>query len=453
LRVTGQACEEQGRLTGRDTQPGDYFGKSVSISGNTVVSVAPYEDGVGEDAGAAYVFTGADGVWTQQAKLVGNDTLKKQNFGRSVSIAGDSVVIGSESYEGAAYVFKRFTTSWGGDHYVWTEQAKLQAKDKRGGDEFGKSVGIAGGIIAVGAPNGNAEVNYAGAAYIFKLEGSAWVQETKFWASDTKRGDYFGSSIAISDATVAVGTSPTSEGATPGAIYIFTWSSGLQWTQQAKIYRSGASGGDDFGTCIALHQDTLLIGAPGDDEVLTDSGAVYVFVRDGSTWSQQAKLAASDRMEHGKFGSSVSISGYLMAVLATGVQDQDSNFGGSVYVFAQRGSDWIQQSKAGGSDTVFGDRFGFSVSISGNYLAAGAPRKAVSGASSGAAYFLKCVTTTTTTTTLRDLSQWLQGQYVGGNVDEGSSSSPTLGEVTSFSSKKPLVLSLLTAFFAPVLGH
>lgn len=389
---------------GADTKAGDLFGGAISMSGDTVVSVAANEDGAGDDSGAAYVFTRSGAAWRQQGlKLVGNDTSAKHHFGRSVSISSDSVVVGSRTYEGSAYVFVRSETTWGP---LWSEQAKLEAGDKRGGDEFGRSVGIFGDLIVVGAPNGNPELgNFAGAAYIFRRAGTTWTQEgSKIWGTDTKAGHYFGDTVDISGGpsgiTVVVGTSIASA----GAVYVFTRSAALVWTQQAKIYRSGPVGGDNFGASLSIYHDTLVVGAPADDDGLNDAGAAYIFTRFGTAWNQTAKFVAIDKAEDHRFGTSVSVSESTLAVVAQGVRDASGNYGGSVYAFSKSEtlplwSDdlWSQQIKVGGVDTVFGDKFGASVSVSGNYIASGAPRVSAGGSSAGAAYFLKCMTTTTTT--------------------------------------------------------
>jgi len=420
---------QQTKLIGFDTRPGDYFGGAVGISGDTVVSLAANEDGAGEDAGAAYVFTRSGIEWSQQAKLVGNDTARKHHFGRSVSINGDSVAIGTRASEGGVYVFSRAETTWGP---LWSEEAKLQSSDNQVGDEFGRSVGISGDVLVVGAPYDNAYGNYAGAAYIFVRFGRSWTQEAKIWGKDTRSGNYFGDIVAISGATVVVGT-----GAEPfGAAYVFTLS-GSAWTQQAKIYRSGAITGDNFGASLSIYHNTLAVGAPGDNaQTANEAGAVYVFTRSGEVWSEQAKIVAPARLEGDRFGSSVSVSGYLLAVLAQGARDEAGNFAGSVHVFAQSGSDWMEQVKVSGKDTVFGDRFGASVGISGKYLAAGAPREDQAGTGAGAAYVHKCVTTTTTTTRTWT---WTTVEFQLGLVGGGTRAKA----ITSLARGRPVVLGLL----------
>lgn len=218
--------------------------------------------------------------------------------------------------------------------------------------------------------------------------------------------------------------------------------------QQARVFRAGAFGGDLFGASISIYRDTLVVGAPEDDANLTDAGAVYIFRRSGGTWSQQSKLAAVDKREGHRFGISVSISGYSLAVGGEGSRDTEGNYGGSAYVFAESGTQWDHQIKVVGKNNVFGDRFGASVSVSDTYLAAGAPRVTgeFSGASSGAAYVLRCVTTTTTTT--------LSGNFPASYYQANTGSNATRAKaMTSSAHARSWSLMPATAFLLLFSGH
>lgn len=245
LRASSLFCSQQAKVIEDDiSRPGNFFGESVSISGDTVVAVAPNNDHVAEDAGRAYVFTRKGVEWSQQAKLVANDTIRKDFFGRSVSISGDNLVVSTRNTEGAAYVFSRAVTSWGP---MWSQKAKLQSSDKKSGNEFGRSVAISGDVIIVGAPYDDDRGNYAGAAYIFSraLKNKGWSQEAKIMGKDTKTGNYFGDVVAISGATVVVGTSAT----TIGAVYVFSRSAS-GWAQQAKRPKTLETSGPVFPSTI-----------------------------------------------------------------------------------------------------------------------------------------------------------------------------------------------------------
>jgi len=262
-------------------------------------------------------------------------------------------------------------------------------------------VAISGDVIIVGAPYDNDRGNYAGAAYIFSrfLTSNAWSQETKILAKDTKAGHYFGDVVAISGATVVVGTSATAI----GAVYVFTRSA-KGWTQQAKLSRNVGN----FGASLSIYHNTILVGAPGADGGGNDAGEAYVFTRTGVSWSQQAKVVAADRAEGHKFGMSVSIYGSMLTVGSQGPAMTDGagkpTYAGRAYVFAQvvGESNWTQQIKVGLA--VRAERYGSSIGLSGGYVVAGASGENTGGTDAGAAYVLKCFTTTTTTTTTRTWS-------------------------------------------------
>lgn len=407
-------CREQARIRGKDTKPGDFFGGQISASGDTVVTVAANEDGKGSNSGAAYVFTREGVKWSQQAKLVANATTTRHHFGRSVGVSGDTAVISSRT--GTAYVFTRKETTYGP---MWFEMAELVADEPemdRMGDEFGKSVAVSGGLVAVGATNGNRPLGYgAGAVYVFTIREGKWTQEVKLQGKDTKMGHYFGVNVAISGTTLAVGTdsSPVAytglDGWKKGTVYIFTRSTtGVtsEWSQQATLYGEGVREGDQFGASVAIYHNTIAVGAPGDDTDFTDAGAVYIFKRQGTTWTQAQKISAAVKGEGHMFGFKVGVSESTLAVVAKGSSEtsgSEENYEGMLYVFKQNETspshEWSDQIKWEGSKTMFGDRFGASIAVSGDYVTAGAPRENTGGEEAGSAYFLKCVTTTTSTTT------------------------------------------------------
>jgi len=183
-----------------DGNTNDRFGTSVSISGDTFVVGAPGDDDKGDDSGSAYVFYRSEGVWLTQAKLTADDGAAGVGFGTSVSISGDTVVVGSPGAgSGSAYVFERS----GND---WTKFATLLAGDGADNDQFGTSVSIFGDTIVVGSPGDDDDGNNSGSAYIFLRNGGIWTQQYKLLANDGTSYDNFGMSVAISDGTVVVGS-------------------------------------------------------------------------------------------------------------------------------------------------------------------------------------------------------------------------------------------------------
>jgi len=377
---SGSSWSQQAKLTADDAVAFDYFGISVAILGDSVVVGAQQYSLFGGEPGSAYVFTRSGSTWSQQAKLTASDAASSDAFGSSVAISGDTVVVGSPldddggSGSGSAYVFTRSDTTW-------FEQAKLTASDHNTGDSFGDSVAISGSRVVVGAQGNNDGGPSAGSAYVFTRTGTTWSEDAKLTAVDPAEFDYFGGSVAISDNSVIIGVDGDDDfGTGSGSAYVFN-RSGSTWSQQAKLTASDAAANDQFGISVAISGDSVIIGANFDDDGGSNSGSAYVFSRSGSSWSQQAKLTADDAATEDFFGGSVSISGDSAIVGATGGDD-----GGSAYVFTRSGTSWSQQSKLTASDFGAGDYFGISVSISGDSVVVGAYGDAFGGSLSGSAY-------------------------------------------------------------------
>jgi hypothetical protein len=339
----------------------------VSTSGDAIVVGAHYEDsnatGVNgdqnnngaENSGAAYVFVsvGNGTTWTQQPYLKASNTGAADYFGTSVSISGDTIVVGAygedsnatgvngdqnnndASLSGAAYVFVRDGNGYQSNNdaldsgavyvlvrvgIVWTQQAYLKASNTVFSSSFGYSVSISEDTIVVGTyqedsnatgVNGdqnNNDASSSGAAYVFVRDWSTWTQQAYLKASNTDAGDYFGYSVSISGDTIVVGAYQEDSNATgvngdqdnnnntsnSGAAYVFV-RVGTIWTQQAYLKASNTGAGDYFGIAVSVSGDTIVVGADVEDsnatevngdqdnDGATNSGAAYVFVRDKTT--------------------------------------------------------------------------------------------------------------------------------------------------------------------------
>ena len=387
---------EDGKLTASDAAADDEFGVSVSISGDTAIVGARSDDDAGSNSGSAYIFTRSGGVWTQQGKLMASDAAPGDNLGHSVAISGDTAIVGAQrndgtgSDSGSAYVFTRSAG-------VWTQQAKLTASDAAAGDEFGTFVFISDDTAIVGATLNDDGGSNSGAAYVFTRSGSVWTQQAKLTASDAAQDDRFGGNVSISGDTAIIGAFGNDDGgADSGSAYIFTRSGGV-WTQQAKLTASDAAAGDYFGNFVSISGDTAIAGAYPDDDAGSNSGSAYIFTRTGATWTQQAKLTASDAAAGDEFGVYVSISGDTAIVGAFRDDDGGSN-SGSAYIFARNGSTWTQQAKLTAFDAAANDEFGIGVSISGNTAAVGARWDDDGGSNSGSAYVFSICTGSATPT-------------------------------------------------------
>jgi trimeric autotransporter adhesin len=421
-----------------NTGASDQFGYSVSLSGDTLAVSAFGEasaangingsqtDNAAPGAGAVYVFIRSGTTWTQQAYLKASNTTASDGFGVSVSLSGDTLAVGADSEDsgvvgkqddnaatnaGAVYVFVRSGTTW-------TQQAYLKASNPGSPDHFGVAVSLSGNSLAVGAyledsasPGINGIQNDetapdAGAVYVFVRSGVTWAQQAYIKASNPSTTDYFGRTVSLSGDTLAVGAYEEDSSATgvngaqndivtnSGAVYVFI-RNGVTWVQQAYIKPSNTAVSDFFGYSVALSGDTLAVGALLEDSSATgvngnqssndaaDSGAVYVFVRNGTLWTQQAYLKPSNTGMGDNFGCSVALSGDTLAVgacqedSATTLVNGDAGdnaavSSGAAYVFVRSGATWTQEAYVKASNAGPSDTFGFSVALSGSTLVVGA---------------------------------------------------------------------------------
>ena len=411
-------------LKAANAEESDHFGWVLALDGNTMLVGAHKQssdpsgnpDGGASHSGAVYVFVrNAGGSWSQQAYLKASNGEADDYFGWSVALDDDTLVVGAP-YEdssatgginnntaadaGAAYVFVRTGSTW-------SQQAILKASNAEAHDQFGSAVSISGNTIVVGAPvesssaastPGDNSASYAGAAYIFVRTGSTWSQQAFLKASNAHNSDLFGSALTLDNDTLVVGAQQQSSSATggpndssasyAGAAYVFV-RTGSTWSQQAFLKASNAEASDMFGAALALDKDTLVVGAPQEghapsvgyvENTTTHSGAAYVFVRTGSTWSQQAFLKASNPGDDDNFGWSVAISANSILIgspqesssFLGGQADNSTHFSGAAYLFVRSGTSWSQQAFLKASNAEEDDNFGTGVAVSGTTILVGA---------------------------------------------------------------------------------
>ena len=404
--VTGWAQEAY--IKASNSGEVDHFGYSLALEDDTLAVGAYTEwssatgingdqtDNSADSAGAVYVFT-RDPLagWSQQAYIKASNTEFDDQFGHSVDLSGDTLVVGARSENsaasgvngdqsdnsllaaGAAYVFTRDPVG------VWSQQAYLKATNPDSGDQFGFSVAVSGDLVAVGAIgessaavgiNGDQSDNSAassGAVNVYVRDGSGqWQPEAYLKASNTGAVDNFGWSLSLHDNTLAVGARQE-DGAAPGingddtdntdvnsgAAYLFSRDPAGAWTQQAYVKASDPDEDDEFGSSIALTHNALLVGARfessgadginGDetDNAWPEAGAAYLFLRNADgQWAQRAYLKASNSYNFDYFGWSVALTDDALAVGArneaggsTGIDgpqdDRSASGSGAVYGF------------------------------------------------------------------------------------------------------------------------
>jgi hypothetical protein len=375
---------EQDKLLASDGAADDHFGDPVSISGDSVIIGSAYDDDNGDTSGSAYIFIRNGTVWTEQAKLLASDGAADDQFGRSVSISGDIAIVGAQNNDdngfgsGSAYIFTRTGT-------VWTEHVKLLASDGEGGAFFGSSVVIDGETAIIGARGDNENGFSSGSAYIFIRNGTVWTEQAKLLASDGAADDQFGDSVSISGDTAIIGARADDDnGDASGSAYIFI-RNGTVWTEQAKLLASDGAADDYFGWSISISGDTAIVGAEHNDDYGNSTGSAYIFKREVSSWTEETKLLASDGAAGENFGSSVFIDGDY-AIIGTRSDDDNGYISGSAYVFIRIGTTWTEQTKLLPSDGMAIDRFGISVSIDGDTALIGAYLVDDNGENSGSAY-------------------------------------------------------------------
>lgn len=360
-----------------DRALGDQFGFSVAVSGNTALVGVPGDDTAGgANTGSSYVFVRSGSGWGQQARLIADDRAAGDAFGSSVALTGDTALIGAYKDDtaagtnaGSAYLFER-------TGMIWEQQAKLTASDGAANDLFGVSVALSGDTALVGAgpPKGIIGI-VSGSAYVFVRNGTTWPQQTKLTPNAHAPDDGFGASVALDSDTAVVG-GPLRDRAT-GTAYVFV-RIGTVWNQQAELTANDGTGYDFFGTSLALGGNMVLVGASrasnADTAAGADAGGVYVYVRSGTVWSQQAKLTANDGSSGDGFGESVALDGNTALV---GAPYRDTVAGardaGSAYLFERIGTAWSRRARLSAEDGAAPDTyFGGSVALSGETALVGA---------------------------------------------------------------------------------
>jgi hypothetical protein len=335
------------------------------------------------------------GFWTEGQKLVASDGQMGDNFGYTLDFEGDTAIIGSYEDDdngaasGSAYVFTRSGTTW-------TQQQKLLPSDGAAGDEFGWGADLDGDTVIITAlMNDNENGIEAGAAYVFIRNGNIWTQQAKLIASDGQEKDHFGYSLALLGDTAFIGANWDDDmGDGSGSMYVFT-RNGTTWTQQQKLLASDGQAGDRFGGFVTFSDDTALIGAYWDDDNGVDSGSMYVFTRSGTTWTQQSKVLAPDGAAGDIFGSWICFAGDT-ALIGAGMDDDNGVDSGSIYEFTRSGTTWTEQQKLQASDGAAGDNFGGNFDLYGDTLLVGSMMDDDMGKDSGSAYIFTRTGTTWT---------------------------------------------------------
>ncbi len=341
------------KITAFDAGAEDQFGFSVAISGDTAIVGANTDDDNGNFSGSAYVHQRDQGGvdnWGHVTKIT--DGTPGDQFGFSIAISGDTAIVGARDFDcgagnncGAAYVYQR--DQGGTDN--WGLVTQITAFDAAEFDRFSFSVAISGDTAIVGAIGDDDNGSSSGSAYVYQRnEGGAnnWGLVRKITASDGAELDDFGSSVAISGDTAIVGaTGDDDNGGDSGSAYVYQRDQGGvdNWGQVTKITACDAAALDRFGLSVAISGDTAIVGAKDDDDHGSTSGSAYVYRRDEGgvdNWGQGTKLTASDSAAGDQFGRSVAISGDTKIVGANQDDDNGTDSGSAYLFFAASSCPW-----------------------------------------------------------------------------------------------------------------
>ena len=348
-------------------------GFSMVLAGDTLVVGAPYEDTLASSAGSVFVWRwdAAAAAWQLEQQLFPSDPEANANFGHSVAIEGDLIVVGAPlrttafgNDGGQAYVFRYDAIA-----ATWDEEQILLPSSGTASDKFGNSVGVSGTLAIVGVPSSDTSLgSHSGSAFVYRYKNPTlkWVEETQLLDPDGKASDAAGIDVALQGSTAIVASNKSDEGGKPDSGSVAVWSvSGTTWTQVQELALATPQSLAEFGTRVKLEGDLLFATAPiEDDGGFSNSGAAYVFRLVSGTYVLETRFGAPVPATSLQFGSDVAMSDDLVVV---GAQAQDvagRSDAGAAHLFrrTKKGA-WVYDQQLGASDSKASDRLGGRVAI------------------------------------------------------------------------------------------
>jgi hypothetical protein len=382
------------------------FGTCVALSGDTLVVCAPLEDSAAKgvngdsgntsarDSGAVFVFVHRDGTWKQQAYLKPTNSAAQDAFGTAVALSGDTLVVGAIRQDpfalslsnpptryGSAYVFTR-------SGETWKQSDELMPSNASIGDGFGASLSLEGDTLVIGAPADGSLGARAGAAYVYKRSGTAWLPQQKLTPREPHDQSVFGSAVSLSGDTLAIGAMEDSAAVSRGGVaHVFTRRADT-WTEQQRIDPRLKEA--EFGCTVALRVDRLIVSAPhvmAPDFPDQPPGEVHVFDRVNGSFVESAVLVNPLPERHDCFGYSVALGDDVIAVSAVWESGSSHGLGGDLgardalhagaaYLFARTSQGWKHTTYIKASNPSPDDRFGTSLALSGDAIVLGAIHEA-----------------------------------------------------------------------------
>lgn len=365
--------------------PGAEFGNVLAMDGDTLVVGARHDSiTIGVDtvyqSGAAYVYVRDGNSWTLQARLAASDAENYDLFGSSVAIDNDTIIVGAVGSDGtdendiaAPDMGAAYVFTRNGDQ--WDQQAKIEPEDGIEDDNFGNAVAIVGERVVVAASAKDfGDIEDAGKVYSYYRSGTKWYQAQSVAAPKTSKDSFFGSSLDYDGQRLVVGAQSVND---TGAVFVF-YRVGSTWTQEAAIGPEDDHPGDNFGASVSIDGETIVVGAPFADPDLgsgeiTNAGAAYVFHKRPSGWYQQARLVSEGAMAFDHFGQAVEIDDTTILVGANSQDYYTILRSGAAHIFRRQEGEWQFQSQVISGEPYYGADFGRSLSLIGEMIIIGEP--------------------------------------------------------------------------------
>ncbi|HPF41091.1 MAG TPA: hypothetical protein P5081_14295 [Phycisphaerae bacterium] len=327
-----------GAIAPSNATASDAFGSSVDIDGDAMIVGAPNRQDSASQAGVSFIYERTSGDWEEVAELRHPAPSSSAHFGAAVAIEANLAIVGAPgamSNTGVVFVHERVNG-------LWTPTASLTASDARLGAMFGASVALDDGRIVVGSPRSYENDDAVGAAYVFEKLNGDWTETAKLTPSIRQLNAYFGGSLAISGATIAVGARQEDDGyAAAGVVYLFSYENG-QWLESARLTSPSPSRSAQFGTSIALQGATLVVIAPSDNDFAYANDGAYVFENVGADWALVASLKKPTEAYRHHFSAGAAIHGDQVVAATTNTYDPFIPVpgGGYTYLYQRFGASW-----------------------------------------------------------------------------------------------------------------
>lgn len=378
------------RIVREDLGENSQFGWTVHLSEDfLLVGAISAVDTYSNKSGAVIMYKLEGNNWRENCRYsIQEDGAAFDYFGYAVSMDEDRVVVGAPNSDG---VKKRtgVVNIFDFDETGWRNVQRLSAPDSEEYDEFGYSVSLQGNYIVVGDPFTDNQGGNSGSVYVYELKNYKWHFIQKLIPDEYYEYDNFGISVGIDADTIVVGANRT-EVYGDGAVYVFKFN-GSEWQQVQKLYAQDGTGGENFGVSVSISDNRILIGDDLDDDLGFNSGSAYIFEYNGNQWIQSKKLLPSKGETRGKFGNSVHISGNQLIIGSENKTVSEYYGAGSAYIFEYNGSSWIESKVLNAQDPHNNDNFGSSVKIINDNVIIGSRLRDEFGVNSGAVYYYNLV--------------------------------------------------------------